>query len=154
METLEIDGFNVYFDSEDDRVVSAFDWKLAFRDANLYALTYRRKLCLIMHRLITGPTSGEIVYHFNEHTLDNRKNNLIIGKTKSQGQTGTSKFRGVYWEDEKRMWRAVVWDAETKHSTFAGRFNTEDEAAAGYDEAATKLFGKYARLNFEGGDAR
>lgn len=154
METLTIDGHTVYIDSEDAALISGFKWILRPTTGNLYAVANRRKSAYLMHRLIAGPDIYETVYHINTNGLDNRKNNMLIDKSKSKGQTGSSRFRGVSWSPDKHGWKAVVWDARTKHLTYCGVHSTEEEAAEAYDRGATAIFGKYARLNFEGSDSR
>lgn len=58
----------------------------------------------------------------------------------------SSKFKGVSWIKRRRKWRVQL---EAKGvSRFIGEFKSELEAALAYDDAAYKLRGEYAYLNF------
>ncbi len=95
------------------------------------------------------------VDHINGLTLDNRRANLRIA-TPSQNARNkrihrgkkASKYKGVYLcpRLKKPKWTARIY-IEGRHYTFNG-FATETEAAIAYDEAAIRLFGEFARLNF------
>lgn len=54
---------------------------------------------------------------------------------------GSSKFRGVCWCPARKTWRATCCK---RHF---GRYQSEEEAAAAYNEAAIKLLGDKAKLN-------
>ena len=116
------------------------------------------------HRLawfyITGyyPKEGEID-HIDRNPLNNKFSNLRLAtiaqqnmnqskfKTKD-GVPCSSIYKGVSWNKGKQKWRArIVFDKKEIH---LGYFIDEKEAALAYDEAATKFFGEFAVLNFEG----
>lgn len=91
-----------------------------------------------LHRLITGAPVGVEVDHINRDTLDNRRSNLRLVshaenvQNRPRHRGGTSRYRGVYWDDERQTWRAEVRVDGRKIRV--GRF--ADEAAAG-DAART-----------------
>ncbi len=61
-------------------------------------------------------------------------------------QASKSGYKGVY----KNNYKSVPWTAEIKHNykkVFIGNYATKEEAALAYNERATMLQGKYARLN-------
>ncbi len=95
--------------------------------------------------------------HVNGDGLDCRRENLVVRTIKQRaqntrkkklikGQPPTSRFKGVYWETQTKMWRACIGlDGKGRK---LGRFSDEIAAAEAYDEAARRLFGEHARLNF------
>lgn len=103
-----------------------------------------------MHRVIMR-AEGQEVDHINGDTLDNRRENLRLVehhqnlKNQRAQRRGASIYRGVYMDQETRMWVVQIKDR--------GRVRTvhgiEDEqiAAAVYDLLALDRFKEYARFN-------
>ena len=56
-------------------------------------------------------------------------------------------YRGV-WLDSKRQKYVATICGKNKRGRHLGRFNTPEEAAAAYDEAAKEEYGENAFLNF------
>jgi len=95
---------------------------------------------------------GEFVDHRNCEPLDNRKSNLRFA-TRSENmcnrrkrKKATSRFLGVAYCKAEGKWQSVI--AHNKKRTWLGRFDSEIEAALAHDEAAKRLHGEFARLNF------
>jgi hypothetical protein len=114
-----------------------------------------------LRRIILGIEDGSAqIGHLNDDPLDCRRENLVV-RTVTQrlqhkhkaraiaGRAPTSRFKGVYWEQWTRKWRASI-SYEGKQRRL-GRFGDEVAAAVAYDEAAAKWFGEHARLNFPEG---
>lgn len=96
-----------------------------------------------MHREILNLDKGDnsIVDHINGEGWDNRKSNLRIVTSKqnsenARAQSRTSVYKGVYLPTPK--WRASIRVGGKKIAL--GTFNSEEQAALAYDEAARKYF--------------
>jgi len=112
----------------------------------------------LMHRVILERIlgrkleKGEQCDHINHDGLDNRRNNIRLA-TKQENNRNmsksrsnkTSKYKGVYWHADRNKWRARIVINEKSKSL--GYFINEKEAAKAYNNAATELFGEFAKLN-------
>lgn len=111
-----------------------------------------------LKRIVMGVTDPAVrVSYVNGDPLDCRRSNLVVrdmsqvsrGSRKMRFQRGeecTSKFKGVTWCADREKWLAQIRKGGVhKH---LGRFHDEVEAARAYDQAARRLFGIHARLNF------
>lgn len=110
---------------------------------------------VLMHREIRGAEATEVhVDHRDGDGLNNQRSNLRLVTNAENHMNmkpqegGTSRFKGVYWNKGKGKWQAQISLNGTR--TSLGRYDTEEQAAAAYDEAATTHFGEFARLNFPG----
>lgn len=96
--------------------------------------------------------SDEEGEHVNNDTLDNRRENLR--KCSSPQNTrnrrlfsnNTSGYTGVHWDANARKWRALV--RHNGRHVYLGFFGSPIEAARARDEAAKRLHGEFAHLNF------
>ena len=110
----------------------------------------RRRVGIIMHRFIMNTPDGMYTDHINGDKLDNRRCNLRIVTTSqnmmNQKKTrGNSKYKGVYWNKNKKKWIAQIGVNHKK--MHVGNFSSEIAAAAAYNEAAKKYFGEFAKCN-------
>lgn len=103
------------------------------------------------------PDHDTRISHRNGDYLDCRRGNLFVrshaevsyGNRKIRERNGeptTSAYKGVSWVEPKGKWTAHIG----KHGKayYLGLFETEEDAAREYDNAARWLFGEYAKLNF------
>lgn len=100
-----------------------------------------------LHRKIMDAAGDKVVDHINGDTLDNRRENLRVcshaQNTRNQRPRNGS-FKGVSYD--RGAWRADIM-ADGK-SYRLGRFKTAIAAAVTYDQAAKRLHGEFAALNF------
>lgn len=121
-------------------------------------VTGKRKM---LHTLLMKPPKGMMADHINHDGLDNRRGNLRVVTSQQNGwnakkhRATASKYKGVSRSRSTGdyPWNAHIACPETRKRIYLGRYPTEEAAARGYDQAATRLFGEYACLNFPKGRA-
>ena len=106
---------------------------------------------ILMHRQIAAQMGLPDVDHADLNTLNNRRNNLRPC-TRSQNVANSNKrihntsgFKGVHWNTTAKAWAARI--GLNGKRIFLGYFNTKEEAAKAYDDAAKQYFGKFSRVN-------
>lgn len=144
-------------DAEDFDRVSRLTWHLldqkkntCYAVANIY--TSGKMTTLRMHRFILNASPCLSIDHINGDGLDNRKANLRSCTTtenqmnKKPSRRGTSKYKGVFWNNQKNKWQSRISTAgKVIHLGF---YQSEVDAAIAYDTAALKYFREFARPNF------
>lgn len=105
--------------------------------------------------LFYGKWPEGLIDHCNGVRSDNRISNLRMAthqqnmanrKTHTNNRSGA---KGVTWNDARRRWIATIQVSGTVH--YLGSFKDKSEASRAYTDAATQLFGAFARA--EGGCA-
>jgi AP2 domain len=156
----------VHVDSADYPMLIAYSWALVVKRNKHYCIAKVKGRRVYMHRLIMGEPSHRLVDHKNGEVildtggkvvgLNNLRANLRIC-TRSQNMGNQKahvdrlgKYKGVCQEivDGKpgRYIAQICIEGKTRK---LGRFDTAAGAAMVYDEAALKLFGAFARTNFQ-----
>ena len=141
-------------DDDDAHLVLGRKWYMAGAYVGGYTpVTQKTEL---LHRVLMRPPKGMVVDHINDDPLDNRRANMRIcrrGQNSTRGRRrSASGYRGVYRVPEgtntrgPKRFRAAIEFQGKVHSL--GMHMTDREAALAYDEAAKRLHGKFARLNF------
>ena len=153
-------GYEALVDDEDFERINKHKWHA--RSNRIHGLVYAARSAgktpdrktHWMHREIMNTQDGMETDHINRDGLDNRKSNLRVC-TRSQNArnakrrvTNTSGHKGVSWDKERKKWHAEIMINYKK--IHLGRFDTVEEAAAAYDQAAEKYHKDFARTNKKG----
>jgi hypothetical protein len=145
-------------DPKDYARLSKYKWRICNARNTMYAERSIRKGParygrVLMHRMIIHPAKGFVIDHINGNGLDNRSANLRLATVSQNAanapkkSTNTSGFKGVWFDKQKKKFRACIWHQKKRHHL--GYFKTKIEAAKAYDQAAIKYHKQFARPNFK-----
>ena len=114
-------------------------------DADGYLIVSFKTVTYKVHRIAyflgTGDDPGHLtVDHKNCNRSDNRLVNLRLASRLQQMRN--RKAKGYTWDKARGKWSASI--GVNRKRIHLGRFDTKEEAAAAYQEAATAYFGEFA----------
>lgn len=141
-------------DDEDYAVLVLHKWHAVWHPGRrmFYASrgALQRGSRILMHREITSAPPASPVDHRDHNGLNNQRENLRIctstqnnaNKRKARSAKG-SRYKGV--SRHKTRFKAQCGPRSTNRHV--GVFDTEEEAALAYNEAAKRIYGEFAWLN-------
>lgn len=144
-------------DDEDYVLAKSIPWYARKSGDNWYAYNPNQKIKNFrhLHRFLAKPTEEQSIDHDNGNGLDNRRKlnlrkcshseNHQAFKQSKAGKQFDSIYRGVSYCARDHKWIAFI--KPSGKGVNLGRFNTSQEAAAAYDSAALKFYGRFAQLN-------
>lgn len=108
-----------------------------------------KRVTVLLHRFVLSVAESSVqVDHKNGNTLDCRRGNVREATREQNAQnrrkTGKQPYRGI--QPHHSRWRCSI-NANGKRENI-GVFDTAEEAARAYDEAARLLHGDFACVNF------
>lgn len=148
-------GKTAICDAKDYDLVSGVCW-CAMKSDNIYYAVSSKVGKLnrysMMHRYILGLTDSKIeIDHIDRDGLNNRRSNLrTCSRTENMRNRGitknnTSGYKGVNWNKQNKKWCSRI--KVNYKEIYLGNFDSKLEAAAAYNTAARKYFGRFAVLN-------
>jgi hypothetical protein len=145
-------------DDGDYDYLSQWEWYANKGGNTFYAkrnISIRGKQTQIkMHRVILQVKEEDYVDHKDHNGLNNQRYNIRVssrdGNEHNRGKrsNNTTGYKGVV-QDKRRV--STTYEARITvngERVYLGRFAAVEEAARAYDEAAKKLHGEFACLNF------
>jgi hypothetical protein len=144
-----------FVDDCDFELLNKWNWSVWRCNGSIYARTTdyaNGKRTLLMHRIILGIENPKIVIdHKDSNGLNNQRHNIRAtthannNKNRRINKKGNrvSIYKGVCANGDRFRARITV----DKKQIFVGNFQNVVDAAAAYNNAATKYFGEYAKLN-------
>lgn len=157
MKEITLKNTNEYVaivDDEDYKKVSQYKWsfslKRVIRTKKLNnKILYLHQFILLNYYLNNEKT---IIIHIDGNFLNCTRENLKIVTVKEKARTKsktlnnkTSVYKGVCFQKDRLKWRSSICVDYKKINL--GSFCNEKDAAKAYNEAATKYFGEFAKLN-------
>ena len=131
-------------------LLSQFGWTIDKRN-NCVISTAKDLPERRMSRMIMNAQQGEVVDHIDGNPLNNQFVNLRICTQKQNmynrkiNKNSKSGYKGVTYNKGIEMYTAQIrYNGKLK---YLGSYMNKKEAAEAYNNAATKQFGEYARLN-------
>jgi hypothetical protein len=147
--------FTLVDDTDYESVMSFGSWYVQLDRRAPGSTPYARSRKALMHSVITG---WPYVDHVDGDGLNNQRSNLrqathaLNMANKHLYRNNKSGFKGVY----VNRYKGRPWGARIRVDTRVrrlGNYDTPEEAARAYDQAALATWGEFARLNFSRIDA-
>jgi hypothetical protein len=147
-------GQNTIVDAADYEWLNQWNWLAHWNPhtksfyASRYAVCAARCKTFYMAREIMGCGKAEEADHISHDTLDNRRTNLRKStrqqnaRNKRRRLDSQNQYKGICWRRDAKKWTARI------NGVHLGYFSDPVDAAHAYDEAAKRLHGEFACLNF------
>lgn len=147
-------GYEAVIDAADVRLVEGRNWCASVMGRSIYAhntlYTRVKPQKFIMHRVIIGATSSQIVDHIDGNGLNNMRSNLRTAthaenlRNQRTSTRNTSGIKGVIWDKQRGKWKAQITLSGKKH--YLGLFENMDDAAQAYARGSASLHQAFGRL--------
>lgn len=134
-------------DIDDYERVSKHNWNVG---SGNYIKSWINKKYIKLHRFIMNAPDGMNVDHINHNKLDNRKSQLRVCTfeqnlmNQKKYKNNSSGYKGVSWHKNKKWVAQIQINGKRKN---LGYFETKEDAAEAYNEAAKNIYKEFANLN-------
>lgn len=145
-------GQSFKFSIEDYETIVQHRWHVFNCTGHKYAARRDGNKYVLLSHVLVKPTSMQYVDHINGDTLDYRRSNLRMADSEKNTwnnalrKDNLSGYKGVHYS--KANGKFYVSINYHKEKVRLGCYNTPEDAAGAYDEAARFYFGEFACVNF------
>ena len=146
------DNIRLKFDEEDFIIAQNYNWRLReSKTGNIIINTKIKGNIYSLKQLVFKLPENLYIVHKNDNPYDFRRSQIdIITKVdyfhkKKYGAEKTSKYKNVFYDAKKSKWGAIVVKGKAH---FAGRYQTQEDAAIAADKLMTELYADKAERNF------
>ncbi len=142
-------GFVAIIDDKDYERVSQHKWHVrkSRTSKTFYATAFIGEKTTGLHRFIMNPPQEAEIDHKDGNGLDNRTENLRVctreGNMRNRRPNGKCPFKGVFIDGNKFISQISLKNTQYR----LGFFDTPEQAALEYDNAAIEHYGEFAWLN-------
>ncbi len=155
MSVCATSGATTFLIDEVDEPILALPWRVyAYRGSELRAARPDDGgRVVLLHRELMAAPKGITVDHIHGEMLNNRRHNMRLCTNaqnlmrKHAYPKTASGFRGVYLQPSGRYY-VIISTGSRNGKKFVGSFDTTEDAARAFDQAAIELRGEFALLNF------
>jgi hypothetical protein len=150
-------GYIAFVDDEDFERVSRYKWHAHKTRNSIHAKRDTKRpnrKTIFLHNFILGnPAPGMEIDHRDGNGLNCQKDNMRYcthadnSKNQSKRKNNTSGYKGVFWSRGRKKWCAHI--TVNYKRIFIGYFDSIEDAANAYGNAALKYFGDFARKDKE-----
>lgn len=160
LHSLKHPGMFALIDEADESLIAPYHWHVVRDGRTFYAVRtwqegprkIRKQHTVRMHRMILAGPAGMPIDHIDRDGLNNTRSNLRIctplenSGNRRKAITNSSGYIGVTFFRRTGKWKSTIMHAG--RPIHLGYHATAEAAARAYDDAALRLRGDFAQLNF------